>query len=660
MSTLPLPQKLGLTVLDGPQRVGSELRWHVLDDDRPALLGQLLPELARDPSLRRRYVHDVERLQQLGDVGVARVRRLGPQPDPRDPEADPPWRLRDDPPGETLAAWLERRAPAPIDEVARLVARLAQSIHQLHAQGAVLRDLDPRRVVLGLDDRLWLTDVGLARVDVLSTRTAASLLLEGSPYAAPELLAHTVVDQRADLYGLGVLAFRALTGSLPHGDAHSLLRPPGPPPRVRTARAEVPAAFDELIARCLADDPAERPGSAMEVAQALRGTGTLPQLDPRLPCQSCGEPLRPGQRLCTHCGRLAVQFNRVSGGGEGFAVELRSIDELAQSRTRLEQVLGAVASGPLPPLNFLVGDARMYSKAERERLIKLPAKLVDELDEPSARALDQRLRDAGLKTRVVDFGRDTPSLTRKERVGMGVGGAASLGVALLAGVLVGTAMGTAVGIAVGLGIVAVTALVLLGIGHSLRSRGIKAAAPGLVQLRPAPAALPASDPLVARLAALLHDGTPSDLREQLGELALAVQQLVDHRARNVAEAEEIDAVTAPVAELVRLVEAQVRAIAQIDAELQHLDEGKVVRALASAEARRDAPQASEKLLEGLDRLRALEDARARRFHRLLEASRLARRAVQLGLAVHDDQREHEQQVALALASLEAELDVSHH
>lgn len=243
---------------------------------------------------------------------------------------------------------------------------------------------------------------------------------------------------------------------------------------------------------------------------------------------------------------------------------------------------------------------------------------------------------------------------------MGVGGAASLGVALLAGVLVGTAMGTAVGIAVGLGIVAVTALVLLGIGHSLRSRGIKAAAPGLVQLRPAPAALPASDPLVARLAALLHDGTPSDLREQLGELALAVQQLVDHRARNVAEAEEIDAVTAPVAELVRLVEGQVRAIAQIDAELQHLDEGKVVRALASAEARRDAPQASEKLLEGLDRLRALEDARARRFHRLLEASRLARRAVQLGLAVHDDQREHEHQVALALASLEQELDVSHH
>src|SRR5690606_12423249 len=218
---------------EGPQRVGSELRWRVVDEGRPAVLGQLLPELAHDPSLRRRYVRDVERMAALGSAGLAAVRRQGPRPDPRDPQAPPPWRLRDDPPGETLEAWLRRRAPVPVDEATAVVARLAERVRGLHARGAVLRTLDPRSVVLAEEDgEPWLTDVGLARVDVLSTRTAASLVLEGSPYTAPERLAHTVVDQRADLYVLGVLLYRALSGELPHGDAPLLLRPPGPAPRV--------------------------------------------------------------------------------------------------------------------------------------------------------------------------------------------------------------------------------------------------------------------------------------------------------------------------------------------------------------------------------------------------------------------------------------------
>ncbi|MCA9710168.1 MAG: hypothetical protein KDK70_30290, partial [Myxococcales bacterium] len=70
----------------------------------------------------------------------------------------------------------------------------------------------------------------------------------------------------------------------------------------------------------------------------------------------------------------------------------------------------------------------------------------------------------------------------------------------------------------------------------------------------------------------------------------------------------------------------------------------------------DSLAAREELLAGLDRLRALEDARARRFHRLLEATRLAHRAVELGLAVHDGEAQHERQIAAALASLEPTLD----
>jgi len=649
----PLPERLGLTVEEGPWRAGSELRWRVRHEGQPALLGQLLPELAHDPSLRRRYVRDLERMAALGEVALARIVDRGPSPEPRDPAAAPPWRLREDPPGESLEAWLQRRAPAPADEVAEVIAQLADRLHEIHAHGVVLRDLNPRLVMRG-DGRTWLTDVGLARVDVLSTRTAASLLLEGSPYCAPELLEHTVVDQRADVYGLGVLMFRALTGELPGGDAHALLRPPGPPPRARARRADVPPALDELVARCMAEDPAHRPGSAAEVADALRGRAGPVDDGTRVVCQACGTGLRPGQRLCTQCGQLAVQFSPVAEGQAPYDIVLRKIGEQAEPRAHLLQVLGAVAEGPVPPLNFLVGDQRMYSKAERKRLIKLPVRLVGGLGADDATRLAERLRVTGVDVQPkASDDLERRALSPRQRRGLMAGWISmmAVSVALMFGI------GGMAGAVLGAGGIALSTLVMLLIRHAMRRHRVYVAGdPPLVQLRAAPAALPASDPLVSRLAALLQRNPPDDLREQLGELALAVQRLHDHRARHAGEGAEIDAVTAPVAELVRLVEGQVHAIERIDAELRDLDEGALVRALAAAEARSDPPAAREELLHGLDRLRALEDARARRFHRLLEATRLAHRSVELGLSVHDAEQEHERSVAAALQALEHELE----
>ena len=86
-------------------------------------------------------------------------------------------------------------------------------------------------------------------------------------------------------------------------------------------------------------------------------------------------------------------------------------------------------------------------------------------------------------------------------------------------------------------------------------------------------------------------------------------------------------------------------------ELSELDEGAMVRALATATARREGPDTREPILQGLDRLRALEDRRAEVFHRLLEARSLLTRTVELGLAVHDERLEHERQLALAVATL---------
>jgi hypothetical protein len=103
--------------------------------------------------------------------------------------------------------------------------------------------------------------------------------------------------------------------------------------------------------------------------------------------------------------------------------------------------------------------------------------------------------------------------------------------------------------------------------------------------------------------------------------------------------------------LVTQVEALVGELRTIGAELRELDEGAMVRALAASEARKETAEKRQPILDGLDRLRALEDRRGAVFHRLLEAKSLLSRTVELGLAVHDDHTEHERQVALAVATL---------
>lgn len=643
----PILDAPGTEVLDGPNREGSELRWLARRADGSTIMvAMLAPELSHDVSVRRRWVADVERVRAMDDVdGLLAVIDVGPSPDPRDPDAAPPWRIREHwAQAETFDAWLTRRAPLPEDEAAQTIAAIATIVHAINEHGAVLRDLHPRRILVEGSGRIAVADVGLTRVDILSSRTAASLILEGSPYAAPEQFTRHAVDQRSDVYGLGVLLFRALTGTLPFGDQPAILRPPGDAPKLGRVRPGIDPHLETLVARCLAERPEHRPDGAGTVANVLRGdtAGALvPAAD--VPCQSCGHVLRPGQRLCTHCGKQAVRFTHAQGDGRRYELVLKRIGEDAKTRAELASLLGNVGNGPPPPLNFLVGDQRMYSKAEQQRLLRLPMPLFSELDHGTAEALSRYFAGAKSATLAVQPVKDSTALSRPQKRGVAI--AAAAGTVVLVSML---AIGLVVGAALA-GVVFALAAVLMYVGLKRANRKRR---PALMRLRDTPAALTASDPLVARLAALLQGDAPDDVRDQVGALALGVQQLTDHRAANRGEAQEIDAVTAPVERLVGLVETQVRRIAEIDAELADLDEGRLVRGIAAAEARGSD---RESLLTGLDRLRTLEDARAAAFHRLLQAGTLIRRATELGLSVQDEQAAHEREVALALATLSDDL-----
>ena len=167
--------------------------------------------------------------------------------------------------GESVAERLELDGKLPTAEAARILRDVADALAYAHSRGIVHRDIKPANVLLS-DNHGMVTDFGVAKAlrtsSDSSQLTSAGFALGTPAYMAPEQAAgDPATDHRADLYAFGALAYEMVTGELV--------------PKEGPDRAKLPPELADLISRCLAPNPADRPQSAAEIATAL-GTNTGP------------------------------------------------------------------------------------------------------------------------------------------------------------------------------------------------------------------------------------------------------------------------------------------------------------------------------------------------------------------------------------------------
>jgi Tol biopolymer transport system component len=152
--------------------------------------------------------------------------------------------------GTSLARRLEP-GPLPLREALRVAVEVARGLAHAHAHGVVHRDLTPGNVFLCEDGQVKVLDLGMAHA-FGRPRAAGGT----RPYMAPEQLAGAPEDERTDVFALGVVLYRMLTGALPFpGEGQRSARGGAPAPRL-----EVPAApaLGSLVARMLTQEPAAR------------------------------------------------------------------------------------------------------------------------------------------------------------------------------------------------------------------------------------------------------------------------------------------------------------------------------------------------------------------------------------------------------------------
>jgi tetratricopeptide (TPR) repeat protein len=142
--------------------------------------------------------------------------------------------------------------------------QIASGLRAAHEVGVVHRDLKPANILLDDADRAQITDFGIARsTEAATIATAAGSIMGTLAYMAPEQASGQPVDQRADIYALGLICYEMLSGRPIGGGADSALavlmqRSRHAPPPLRTIDATIPEPLDRIIARCLAPDPAAR------------------------------------------------------------------------------------------------------------------------------------------------------------------------------------------------------------------------------------------------------------------------------------------------------------------------------------------------------------------------------------------------------------------
>jgi serine/threonine-protein kinase len=201
------------------------------------------------------------------------------------------------------------------EEVGGLLGQVADALDYAHKQGILHRDVKPTNILIEREQRVLLSDFGLAKMvgsQVHITTTGVGI---GTPaYMSPEQGQGEAVDARTDIYALGVVMYEMITGRVPFRAetpmAVIIKHVTAPLPLPRTINPAVPESLEQVILKALAKNKVDRYASAGAMMRAYRQalveapgplTAPPPEAETGSLCPRCGQANRPDVRYCEQC-----------------------------------------------------------------------------------------------------------------------------------------------------------------------------------------------------------------------------------------------------------------------------------------------------------------------------------------------------------------------
>ncbi len=306
----------------------------------------LRQDLTLDPNHRERFLREARAVNRINHPNIVEITDFG--------EIEGmAYLVMEYAEGEPLLNTIHR-GTLPWDRAARMARQIAGALARAQQAGVIHRDLKPENILVlkpeesgrADQDRVKLTDFGIAKILDAPALTFSEQMFGTPGYIAPELVEGLTVDGRADLYALGVVLYEMISGKLPWNgktQAELLLKPLTTPPIPLSQRTrDVPPEIESLVLAMLAKDPKDRPHDAFLIEDTLgeilrRYEGkpatssgeqgreeTLPTLEERLP--------EPPPRETANLGRL--QTSEMASRWSAAITEARASIEIAKQKGR--------------------------------------------------------------------------------------------------------------------------------------------------------------------------------------------------------------------------------------------------------------------------------------------------------------------------------------
>ena len=227
----------------------------------------LAPHLAASGPARERFLREARAAAAVVHEHVVTIHAI-------EETANPPYIVMQFVAGRSLEERLDKEGPLQVKEILRIGMQAASGLAAAHAQGLVHRDIKPANILLenGVE-RVKLVDFGLARASDDASLTHSGVVTGSPMYMSPEQARGETADSRSDLFGLGCVLYAMCAGHSPFRapTALAVLKrvcddAPRPPHEVNP---EIPDWLEAIVLKLLAKDPADRFGSAGEVADIL-------------------------------------------------------------------------------------------------------------------------------------------------------------------------------------------------------------------------------------------------------------------------------------------------------------------------------------------------------------------------------------------------------
>jgi eukaryotic-like serine/threonine-protein kinase len=271
-------ERLSSTLLSGRYRLESKLGsggmstvYLALDEvlDRPVAIKLLHREISEEADQLERFRREARAAARLSHPNLVGVIDAG-EDDGR------PYIVFEYIEGRTLKRRLQEEGRLPVDEAVAYAIEIGRGLTAAHARKLVHRDVKPQNVLIDPDGRAKVTDFGIARSLESKGLTATGRVLGTTDYVSPEQAMGEDVDERSDVYSLGVVLYEMLTGDVPFraetqvGVAMKHVNEPMPD--VQTRRPEVSAAVASVVDRATTKDPRDRYGTVAEMVRDLEQT----------------------------------------------------------------------------------------------------------------------------------------------------------------------------------------------------------------------------------------------------------------------------------------------------------------------------------------------------------------------------------------------------